>query len=165
MKQTLLHALNGLGREVRAAHPMGAGDSEKAKSEVIRARWDALDAGLRALGVEPYRPDQYGCMNGQPHAWHTAQDIGGHIIGIWSGSPEQAVAELAEGHGTYIVWCVRDWTDDLKSPLIDHYQSKYTTRANQQPIVAPMTTEPQPIAAPAPAAPTQPALFDMETTA
>lgn len=55
------------------------------------------------------------------------------------------------------MWCVRDWTDDLKSPLIEHYRVKYTKRANEQPIVAPVTVVPEPLEAPAPP---EPSLFD-----
>lgn len=149
--------LNNLGLAVRLAHPMDAAGSEKSKSAVIRARWDAIDAGLRALGIEPYRSDAYGNMSGQPHQWHTAQTAGGRIVGMWSGSPEQATAELAESRGHRIVWCVRDWTEDLKSPLIDQYRARYTTRANEQPILARLTDQPEPLEAPAPP---EPSLFD-----
>jgi len=157
MNQTMRDELNTLGHAVRAAHPMDPDSNEKAKSAVIRARWDALDAGLRTLGIEPHRSDEYGNMHGRPHHWHTAQDDEGYIYGIWSGSPEQALAELAEVRGKYIVWCVRDWTDDLKSPLIEHYRAKYTKRANEQPIVAPVTVLPESIAGPVEP---EPSLFD-----
>jgi len=160
MRFELRHELNALGRSALVATPFEPTDSEKAKSEALRVRQTRIDEGLVALGITPHHPDEYGRTNGEPHAWHTAQLVDGRIVGRWSGSPEQALAELAASWRAYVGWCVEDYDRDRSpvSPLMEQLSRKYAVKREQGPVVAPFTQEPPAIEAPAPREAT---LFDL----
>lgn len=110
-----------------------ANHGDRATNESVRREWDASNRELIVLGlpaVDHYGPSTPG------HAWWTAQNNEGRIVGVWAESYEQAVIHLGASWNSPIVWCIAD--TDLE------VRNRYPRGKQGEPCIHPVTSEPIP---------------------